>query len=435
MGNVLIVGAGIGGDALAVMLGRAGWRVTVVEIAPELRTGGQTVDLRGDSRDVLDRLGLLGECLTHLVDQRGVAWIDESGRRRAAMPAEAFGGHGFVSTEELLRTDLARVLHDAAAEHVTHWFGDTVETLEETPSGVRVTFRRRPAATFDLVIGADGAHSRVRSLAFGPEEGFRRPLGFAHAWFTLTERPGTPRLDDWLLMCNVPGGLLVTARPGHPGEQEIGLSFPATSLPPRGDREARFALLERTFAGVGWRTAEFLAAARQAPDFALDTYDQTAVDRWHRGRVVLLGDSAWCASPLSGLGTALALQGAEALASTLLSGDSSADGSPAGASSADGPLAAYERRMRPRVDAAQKMFPGRIAMYAPRTRTGIRVMTGVMRAVQWGPIAGVLGRLAATHGQDPAASHAGHGSAAGTGPGWRSGVSDAERDTPEHQPE
>lgn len=383
MRNVLIVGAGIGGDALAVLLGRAGWQVTVVEIAPELRAGGQTVDLRGDSRDVLDRLGLLDECLKHLVPQRGAAWIDATGRRLAEMPVEAFGGQGLVSKEELLRTDLARVLHTAASEHVTHWFGDTVETLEETDSGVRVSFRHHPTTTFDLVIGADGAHSRVRTLAFGPEQDYRRPLGFAHAWFTLAEQPETPSLDGWMVMCNMPGSLMIAARPGREGEQEIGLSFPATSLPPRGDHAARFDLLDRTFAGVGWRAPEFLAAARSAPDFALDTYDQIVVDGWTRGRIILLGDSAWCASPLSGLGTALALQGAEALANALFTDD----------------LPSFERQMRPRVDAAQKMFPGRVAMYAPRTRTGIRVMTGAMRLVQTPPISSVLNRLVASHGR------------------------------------
>ncbi|WP_436531248.1 FAD-dependent monooxygenase [Actinoplanes sp. HUAS TT8] len=402
MAKVLIVGAGIGGDTLATLLGRAGWDVTVAEIAPGLRAGGQTVDLRGDSRDVLDRLGLLDECLARLVPQRGVTWIDETGRRLAEMPVEAFGGHGLVSEEELLRTDLARVLHRAASEHVTHLFSETVDALEETPDGVRAVFRNRQPETFDLVVGADGAHSRVRSLVFGPEEDFRRPLGFAHAWFTLTERPGTPGLDGWMTLCNVPGSLLVAARPGHPGEQEVGMSFRAGSLPPRHDREARFALLERTFAGVGWRTAEFLAAAREAEDFALDTYDQIVVGGgWHRGRVVLLGDSAWCASPLSGLGTALALQGAQALATALLSGDPQA-------------LETYEKVMEPRAEAAQRMFPGRVAMYAPRTRTGIRVVAGVMRLVQTRPVSALLGRLVAQHGQAPRSASLSHSSTPAT---------------------
>jgi len=397
MSRVLVVGAGIAGDALAVLLDRAGWQVTVVEIAPDLRSGGQTVDLRGDSRDVLDRLGLLDAALATTVEQRGLAWIDERGRRRAEMPVEAFGGAGFVSTEELLRSDLARLLHDATGPRTRHWFAETVTGLTRTDRGVRVEFRRHAPEDYDLVVGADGAHSTVRRLVLGPEETFRRPLGLAHAWFTLRETPATPPLDGWFLMLNLPGSRVVEARPGHAGEQEVGLTFPAVTLPPRGDSEARFALLEHTFAGEGWRTVELLAAARTADDFALDTYDQIHVDTWSRGRVVLLGDSAWCASPLSGLGTALALRGAATLADAL------GDEVPPDVA---GALAGYEAAMRPVVERAQAMYPGRVRSFAPRTRLGIATMTGVMRLIQRGPVERFLTRRLGEYGRAPEAAPA-----------------------------
>jgi len=385
MSRVLIVGAGIGGDTLALLLGRSGWDVTVVEIASGLRTGGQTVDLRGGSRDVLARLGLLEECLAHLVPQRGIAWVDAAGERLAQMPVEAFGGRGFVSSAELLRTDLSRVLHDAAESqaNVRHWFDETAETLAEGPDGLSVTFRSHAPATYDLVVGADGTHSRVRSLTFGPEEQFRRPLGLAHAWFTLPERPSTPSLDGWYLVHNAPGSLVVEARPGHAGEQEVGLTFPADTLPPRGDRAARSALLQRLFAGGSWRTPELVTAADAAPGFALDTFDQIHLRSWHRDRIVLLGDSAWCASPLSGLGTALALTGAEALAAAL---HQRGELGPA--------LDHYEAAMRPSVKAAQDMFPGRVRSYAPRTRAGIRAVAAAVTLAQARPLQGLLTRFA-----------------------------------------
>ncbi|CAL9333730.1 Kynurenine 3-monooxygenase [Streptomyces sp. enrichment culture] len=398
MARVLVVGAGIAGDTVALLLGRAGWEVTVAEIAPDLRTGGQTVDLRGDSRDVLERLGLLDEVLGRLVPQRGAAWIDRTGRPLATMPVEAFDGNGYVSKEELLREDLARVLHDAAGPTVTHRFGETVEELTDTPHGVLARFRGAPPEEFDLVVGADGAHSRVRRLRFGPEASFRRPLGLAHAWFTLTETPSTPGLDGWFLTHNAPGRRSVEARPGHPGTQEVGLTFAAVELPPRHDRAARFALLDEVFADVGWRAAEFLAAARVAPDFALDTFDQVRVPRWHDGRVVLLGDSAWCASPLSGLGTALALRGAAELADAL--GSAAVSEHPDRLS---GALAAFERSMRPRTRAAQRLFPGRVRQAAPVTERGIRVNAWIIRQLQSRPVRKAVGRVAARHGQDPSA--------------------------------
>ncbi len=269
--RVLVVGAGIGGDALAVLLGRAGWEVVVAELAPVLRSGGQTVDLRGPSAEVLDRLGLLEECRRHLVPQRGIAWVDARGRRLAQMGVDAFGGQGFVSRDELLRGDLARVLHAATGPQVEHRFSETVERLEPVVDGVRVTFRRHEPETFDLVVGADGTHSRVRALAFGPEERFVRRLGLGHAWFTLDEQGSTPALDGWALVHNAPGSRVVAARPGHPGQQEVGLSFTADTLPDRHDRAAQEELLRTTFAGVGWRAAELVDAVFGADDLALDT--------------------------------------------------------------------------------------------------------------------------------------------------------------------
>lgn len=392
MPRILIVGAGIAGDTLAVALDRAGWDVVVVEIAPDLRSGGQTVDLRGTATEVLARLGLLEESRAQLVAQRGIAWVDADGRRLAEMPVEAFGGAGFVSSDELLRTDLAHIIHAAGSERIEYRWSDTVESIDDSGETVRVTFRSHDPESFDLVVGADGTHSRTRRILFGPEESFRKPLGLAHAWFTLTETASTPPLEGWFMVHNAPGSRVVEARPGHPGTQEIGFSFAASTLPPRQDRDAQQALVRATFAGLGWRTQELLDAMPEATDFALDTFDQIGIDTWHSGRVVLLGDSAWCASPLSGLGTALALQGAETLAREL-----TAD-APSSTPDWSAAFNRYERSMRPVTAKARKLLPGRVRSYAPRTARGIIAVATIMKAAQNPVLDRLTARIGANRG-------------------------------------
>ncbi|RPE74756.1 2-polyprenyl-6-methoxyphenol hydroxylase-like FAD-dependent oxidoreductase [Curtobacterium sp. PhB137] len=401
MTTALIVGAGIAGDTLALCLARDGWEVTVVEIAPALRTGGQTVDLRGDSRQVLVDLGIIDAALEHLIPQRGIAWIRADGSRMAEMPVEAFGGRGFISREELLRADLARLLHDEArAAGVVHRFADTVDALTDAVEGIDVRFRSGRSGSFDLVVGADGTHSRTRALRFGPESRYRKPLGLAHAWFTLDEQPETPLLDGWAMSYNEPGRRGLTARPGHDGQQEVGMTFAASTVPR--DRDEQLTLLGNVFAGTGWRAAEFLRAARTAPDFALDTYDQILLpDTWSDGRVVLIGDAAWCASPLSGLGTALGLRGAAELARALRQHGVHGDASGARMAAA---LQTFEGAMRPRAAAAQKLLPGRVSMVAPKRQWGIRMNAVAMRMLQTRALLSAVGFVTGSRGHNPASA-------------------------------
>src|SRR4051794_13491610 len=175
--SVLISGAGIAGPALASWLTRRGIAVTVVERAPAPRPGGQAVDLRGAGRTVADRMGLLDEIRAVSLEQKGIAWVRADGSIAARMPVDAFGGEGIVSEIEVLRGDLADVLHRATVASTEYVFGDSITGLDGDGDGVTVTFEHAPPRRFDLVVGADGSHSVVRALAFGPEADCTRPLG------------------------------------------------------------------------------------------------------------------------------------------------------------------------------------------------------------------------------------------------------------------
>lgn len=150
------------------------------------------------------------------VDQRGLALVDACGRTTAQMPADSFGGQGIVSEIEILRGDLAHLLHEASLPDTEYLFDDTVTGIDQDADAVTVTFEKAAPRRFGLVVGADGPHSVVRALAFGPEQDFVRPLGLYTAWFTATD---DLELDGWYLMHNAPGGLVASARPGRlPGE-------------------------------------------------------------------------------------------------------------------------------------------------------------------------------------------------------------------------
>src|ERR1700742_5116566 len=221
--DILISGAGTAGPALAYWLRKRGFNPTVVERAPAPRPGGQTVDLRGAGRTVVQRMGLMDQVRELCLDQRGIAVVNTKGRLGARMPADLFGGEGIVSEIEILRGDLGQVLYEASRPGAEYLFDDTITRLEQDRDGVTVTFEKAAPRRFALVIGADGLHSVVRGLAFGPESSCVRPIGCYTAWFTA---PSDIELDGWYLMHRAPGGLVASARPGRePGELKAGLGF------------------------------------------------------------------------------------------------------------------------------------------------------------------------------------------------------------------
>jgi 2-polyprenyl-6-methoxyphenol hydroxylase-like FAD-dependent oxidoreductase len=174
--TVVVSGAGIAGPSVAHWLSANGYRVVVVELAPDVRPGGQTVDLRGAGREVVYKMRVHDQMVARSLEQRGVAWVRSDGSRRAVMPVEAFHGNGLVSKLEILRGDLVDVLYKATADRVDYRFDTRIDDLQQTDDAVAVTLSDGTALTADLVVGADGPHSAVRRLTFGPEEEFVKPL-------------------------------------------------------------------------------------------------------------------------------------------------------------------------------------------------------------------------------------------------------------------
>ena len=202
--RVLVSGASIAGPALAHWLSRRGAEVTVVERAPGLRPGGQAVDARGVAREVIRRMGLDAPLRAVYTNTAGAYKVDAAGKVLETYRAEDDGGDGYISEIEVLRGDFSRVLYDDTSAAVEYVFGDRIAELTQDADGVDVIFASGQERRFELVIGADGLHSALRAMVFGPREDFVRHLGLVLAFYTVANEF---EIDGWMIVYQNAGPL------------------------------------------------------------------------------------------------------------------------------------------------------------------------------------------------------------------------------------
>jgi 2-polyprenyl-6-methoxyphenol hydroxylase-like FAD-dependent oxidoreductase len=271
--------------------------------------------------------------------------VDADGNVLGTFRADDHGGDGYIAEIEILRGDLSQVLHEDTRGDVEYVFGDRIAELTPDADGVDVTFAGGDRRRFDLVVGADGLHSALRGMVFGPHERFVRHLGLVLAFYSVPNEFG---LDRWLVEYQDPeSGRSALLRPIQDATRAMAMfSFPAADFDvDHRDVPAQKRLLRERTAGLGWLSPRLLAQLDDTPDFYLDQVAQVVMDHWSSGRVGLLGDAAFSSSPMSGQGTGLALVGAY-----LLAGELAAAGWDPEAG-----FAAYEARMRPFVEANQEI--------------------------------------------------------------------------------
>jgi 2-polyprenyl-6-methoxyphenol hydroxylase-like FAD-dependent oxidoreductase len=366
--TVLISGAGIAGPTLAYWLEEAGFEVTLVEQAPGLRTGGYVIDFWGLGYDIAERMGLLPAINRIGYHMRELRIVDDDGARLTG-----FGGKVFSELTDgryvtLGRSDLARLIFGQIEGKTEVLFANEIGGIEQGPDHVRVQLAHGGERRFDLVIGADGLHSKVRALTFGPQSKFERPLGYRVAAF---ETHGyRPRDEDIYVMYTQPGKM-VGRFALHADRTLFLFVFAAGSDSIPTTVEGQQALLRETYGDGKWECPRILAELDRADDLYFDRVSQIRMGSWSRGRVALVGDAAFCISLVGGQGSALAMLSAYVLAGELAK---------AGGGHEEA-FANYEAYLRAFIERKQRGAERFAAAFAPRTRFGLWFRNQVIRAL------------------------------------------------------
>ncbi|AGL18726.1 oxidoreductase [Actinoplanes sp. N902-109] len=358
-------GGGIAGPAAAYWLARGGHEVVVAERFPALRATGAQVDLRGQGIEAVRRMGLLDAVRSRLVDEAGVALVDRHGRTRATILANT-SGHGrqsLTSEYEIMRGDLVRILFDATRNDVQYVFGVTVDGFEQDEHRVVAHFSDGSSDVFDLLIGADGQGSRIRQAIqpAGATDPYRT-MGIHMAyWFVPRIGSDTTVRDSYI----APGGRMIMRRSHAPNETQVYFVLREDSAEASAvhrepvERQKQF--WAQRFRDAGWQTGRFIDGMAATPSFYSQEVLQVRTRTWSKGRVVLLGDAAHCASPYSGMGTSGGLVGAYVLA-----GELNADPGPGTA------FARYDRTLRPFADTIQDAVnPRLLRLGMPKSQLGV----------------------------------------------------------------
>jgi 2-polyprenyl-6-methoxyphenol hydroxylase-like FAD-dependent oxidoreductase len=272
---------------------------------------------------------------------------------------------------EIMRGELATILYEATRSDADYLFEDSISTMVEGPDGIDVTFERAPASRFDIVIGADGLHSNVRRLVFGPEDQFRRFLGGYIAGAALPNYLG---LQGRMMVWNAPGRLAAiypvhqttTARAGFlfRSDEELMLDHR--------DVDGQKQVLHQIYGRDGWQVPRLLAAMDSADDFYFDSISQIVMNSWTRGRVTLVGDAGYSPGAAVGGGTSIAMVGAYVLAQELAQG---------GGRDYQAGLSAYQDRMRELAKKTRSIGITTMSTLIPKTVVGVVLTPALLRLI------------------------------------------------------
>lgn len=359
-------------------------KVTVMERAPELRKAGQQIDIRGPGVQVIKRMGTEEAIRAATTKEKGLAFVTSNGKTVAKFPVDEKSGMSFSCDIEILRERLVKVFYDATKKETDteYIFGDHVTALEQDKEKVTVTLASGAVRSFDLVIGADGMGSKIRRLVFLDQNALKS-LGQYTSFFTIPFLASDGELAKWY---NAPGGRSIVLRPDNAGCTRSYLSI----ISPKPAGYASMSIPEQKtmyrelFKDAGWEILRVLDGMDTSDDFYMQEIAQIKMPRWSFGRVALLGDAGYCPSPISGMGTTLAIVGAYILAGEIA----------ANRTDLEKAFKGYEERMRPMIDKAQYLPPGAPGLASPQSVWGVKVFNAVVGFVGWSGLGTLFQKIA-----------------------------------------
>ncbi len=343
---------------MAFWLKATGFQPTLIEQAPAPRRGGYVIDFWGLGYDIAERMGLIEEINRAGYHIRDMRIVDAKGGRISGFGTSVFlelTGGRYVTVG---RSVLSQLLLKTVSHEIEAIFGDEIIEIDDLQTCVEVRLKSGVQRRFDFVVGADGLHSGVRRLMFGPQERFEKRLGYVVAAF---EAFGyRPRNEDVYVMYNEPGRMV--GRVSLRDDKTLFLFvFAEDADTPIHDLPAQKRLLRSKFARSQWECRRILDAIDDAPELYFDRVSQICMEHWSCGRVALVGDAAYCVSLLAGQGSALAMTGAYVLAGELAKADGQHDIA----------FANYEKLLRGFVEKKQRGAERFASAFAPKTRLGL----------------------------------------------------------------
>lgn len=356
--KILVSGGSIAGLTLAYWLIQHGCEVTVIERNAGLRLGGQNIDVKGPAWEIIKKMGLAEKIRAANTTEVGIRFVNTNNKILAEFPKD--NAVSMTQEIEILRGDMVNILYGEVKDKATFIFGDQIEKIVEQEDSVDVGFNSRNNEKYALVIIAEGIGSNTRHLVFGNEVKYHY-LGLYSAYFTMEKSPADTRWARW---CNAPGAIVFLLRPDNHGTTRASIFFRS---PERGYEKLSIAdqqaLLIKKIAHVGWEAPRIAAAIQQADDLYFERVSQIKAPHWHKGRVAMTGDAAYCVTPIAGKGTDLAVAGAYILAGEL-----------ARSNDYNEAFSAYERIMRPYANKVQQLPPGVPGLVYPASKLGLTIL-------------------------------------------------------------